>query len=229
MRISYGIACITYDKRIIIIKKRHSYAFVDWVNKIDYDSYLARNLIDHMSVNEKSMIAKLNFTLLAEEIGLYIKEKKYQSSRFHTRQMAFTNTFLNDGGAKLMHWLRESLSYHKDYYEIPKGHKGKNELPIDAAIREFFEETNITREQYELLDIRPHTITFIDAGQKYKYIYFIAKIGNPKISVSFKNIDQIKEVSSIHKFNLEELNVIDKKLYIVYKAILKRLRNKKIL
>lgn len=228
MKISYGIACITGDKRVVIIKKRHSYAFVDWVSQINYESNLSRNLLDYMSVNEKNLLFKLDFTTIAEEVGLFNPRKAHQSSKYYSRQLAFTNAFLQDGGAKLHHWLNESLFLFKDNYEIPKGRKHKTERPLDAAVREFQEETNISRRDYTIIPIRPHVITFYDAGQKYQYVYYIAVATNLKLSISFKNKEQIKEVASIHQFNLEELKSFDKNLYKIYSIILKRLKNKKI-
>ena len=228
MKISYGIACITSDKKVVIIKKRHSYAFVDWVSQISYESIAARNLLDYMSISEKHLISKLDFTALAEEVGLYNSQKHHQLSKFYSRQLAFTTAFLQDGGAKLHHWLNESLFLFKENYEIPKGRKNKLERPIDAAIREFHEETNINRKQYNILPIRPHIVTFYDAGQKYQYVYYIAYAENLKLTISFKNKEQIKEVASIHQFNLEELKSFDKNLHKIYTVILKRLKNKKL-
>lgn len=228
MKISYGIACITGDKKVVIIKKRHSYAFVDWVSQINYESSLARNLLDYMSISEKNLIYKLDFTTLADEVGLYNPRKNHQVSKYYSRQLAFTNAFLQDGGAKLHHWLNESLFLFKENYEIPKGRKIKSESSLDAAIREFQEETNISRKSYNIINIRPHIVTFYDAGQKYQYVYYIAFADSLKLSISFKNKEQIKEVASIHQFNLEELKSFDKNLHKIYAIILKRLKNKKL-
>ena len=46
----------------------------------------------------------------------------------------------------------------------------KNESNINAAIREFYEETNIKKNKYKLLyNIEPIEYTFEDDNIKYKY------------------------------------------------------------
>ena len=230
MKISYGIACILRgSKKLVVIRKKHSYAFAEFVTRIRYDKIgPLRRSLNFMSIEEKILIEKLDFRALAMEVGFYDPKKHIteQSSKFHQRETDFHNILLRDGGKALVSWIHESSSNYKEIYEIPKGKKNYGETYIDAAIREFEEETNIGRKEYNILPIRPHIVRFSDKGQDYEYVYFIALSSIKDTGISFKNKSQISEISSLRTLTLDELRIYEVDVYNIYKQILKRLKNK---
>lgn len=104
-------------------------------------------------------------------------------SDYKVEESAMALVFYND---KIL--TTKELIYGKEVISCPKGHIEVSEMPIDAAIRECFEETNIeiTRKNY-LLDAKPFVIQFIDHHYQpikktiYPICFKVMKQGNPKV------------------------------------------------
>ena len=93
-------------------------------------------------------------------------------------------------------------------WEIPKGKKEFMETDIDAAIREFKEETGITIHNYKLVrHITPITQTKQHNKIVYKFYYFVAhakKNIEPKIMFDYNK--QLSEVSEIAWMDICKMN-----------------------
>ncbi|ADJ55476.1 nudix hydrolase [Escherichia phage RB16] len=74
--------------------------------------------------------------------------------------------FLNNGSVLMGH------ATETPHWDIPKGHIEKGESPINAAIRECFEETGVVVEQHELL-----SLGLIDYTSKKELVLFVY-VGN---------------------------------------------------
>jgi 8-oxo-dGTP pyrophosphatase MutT (NUDIX family) len=200
---SYGIACVRKNNdtscyEVLMIKKRHTYSFIDFVRG-QYDPLKDHDLeymFDGMTITEKSLIQTRNFDTIWQycngeptknsERSIYIKaERKY-------------NILMNRGHNKISDLIGNSKNASL-LWEIPKGRIGKKETPLASAIREFEEETNITKDMYHILfDEGTIEYTFIDCGVRYKYVFYIAVINNniePKYN--YNNEHMLRELSEI--------------------------------
>lgn len=206
---------------ILFIKKRLSYAYISFIRGVYYknnDNEILK-LLNNMTVDEKCCIMSLNFTYMWYKSYLSIPYNSYSNARYINKDLnkfekckiKFEKTFLYDKGNRLLNLIKKSKSIKK-LWEIPKGMSSKNENNINAAIREFYEETNIKKNKYKLLyDVNPIEYIFVDDNIKYKYIYYIAVLLDnkytPNIELSFNK--NIMESADIRFLNLNEIKFIN--------------------
>ncbi len=236
---SYGIALVKKNKlntihnqyEILMIKKRLTYSFIAFVKGI-YNKNNENELIrmfNNMTVDEKFCIMSLNFNIMWYKSSLSLPyTNKYASkelTKYEKCKMKFEKSFLNDNGKRLLNILKKSKS-SKKIWEIPKGAVNKNESNINAAIREFYEETNIKKNKYKLLyHINPIIYIFTDENITYKYVYYIGILLDNKYNLylDFKPNSHIMEITELRFFSLDELKIInlDKKFINCIKEIFK--------
>lgn len=211
-RISVGVACTRFTStgmEILLVKKRYTYAFNKFVNG-RYRSEERLNLIalfDCMTADEKLDILSLNFTQIWYRIWLNNSQKM---SSFYAAKSKFENSFMADGGVKLKYLISKSHKHGSLIWEIPKGRKkSKNESDIHCGLREFTEETNVTKKQIKLMPDSTQ-YSYISDGTKYTFIYFYA-IAKSFIDpfIALTNKTQIGEVIEIKWMNLQSIQLVD--------------------
>ena len=97
---------------------------------------------------------------------------------------------------------------------------------MECAIREFYEETNIPREAYEILENFTLTESFTATNDvKYKHKYFVALLKNSRIFDIRQKLTamQKREISSIEWKSLTESKNITRPHYIERKKMLTEL------
>jgi 8-oxo-dGTP pyrophosphatase MutT (NUDIX family) len=222
---SYGIALVKKNKlinnvnqyEILMIKKRLTYAYIAFVKGVynkNNENELLR-MFNNMTVDEKFCIMSLNFNIMWYKSTLSIPyQNKFISkeiTKFEKCKIKFEKNFLTDNGTKLLNIIKKSKS-SKKIWEIPKGATNKNESNINAAIREFTEETNIKKNKYKILyNINPITYIFTDDNITYKYVYYIAVLLDNKYQLwlDFKTNSNIMEITELKFFTLNELSLIN--------------------
>lgn len=135
---------------------------------------------------------------------------------YFQKKNRFDKNFLKDNGKKLRFLLQQS-SDSEILWEMPKGGKQtptidtpfKIETNIDCAMREFYEETSIKSDKYQILyNVEPLTDSFVDNDTNYKSVYYLS-IVNPKETftpqINFKNFDQIVEVEQVRWVSMNEI------------------------
>ncbi len=239
---SYGIALMRKSNNNLInsnkyeflfIKKRTTYAFITFVKGIynknnDHDVI---KLFNNMSIEEKVCIMSLNFSNIW--YMSYLKSPRYMNpkelSKYENCKSKFEKKFLYDNGVKLMKLLKSSKSVNC-IWEMPKGMKNKNESDINAAIREFYEETNISKNKYRILwDVPKFEFKFVDENVEYRYIYYPAIMLDcrfqPLIDISITK-SSLLESSEIKFLSAEEAMVLtnNKNLYNLLSSIKKKVK-----
>ena len=211
-RNSYGIACCRHHNgrmQVLMICKRHTYAYSIFVhgryNSGDRAGII--KLFNGMTAAEKYDILSLNFTQMWYRIWLNNVNKK--TSYFHAKNK-FESTFVADGGV-LLHKLMAKTTNGTLLWELPKGHKkNKNETAINCAVREFYEETLVSKGSYKLWLNASRTQTYVDDNIKYTNTYFFAYTRHniePRIDFSVRQ--QIEEISDIAWMDIEEIRRVD--------------------
>lgn len=198
---SIGIACCRMYNgvpQVLIVNKRYTYAFREFVEgkykSADDNAIIA--LLSMTTAEEKAVIFARKFIMLWYRVWI---DSSQRSTRYMVAKTKFENTFLTDGGERLLRLLDRAGSI-QPIWEIPKGKKrGRAEADICCAIREFREETGVEKRQYALWLERPVRHSFVDGGVRYTYIYYIAMMKDhtymPRIDMRL--IDQIDEISDI--------------------------------
>ena len=195
---SFGIALSRRDSlgklEIVMIQKRFTFQFFNFVmgcyeNKM---SFLIK-MFSKMTSEEKMAIYKLDFEAMWYILWL-TKPSKFVNNSFTKRYLSkkalFEKNFTPNNGTKIKQII--DLSKNSDtQWEIPKGRREKREMPIDTAVREFSEETDIRPRDYTIfINDAPVTESFIDNNVSYTNKYFIATPGasgvRPKLRFSNK-------------------------------------------
>ena len=207
---SVGIACIRIVNKIpeiLLICKRYTYGYNMFVhgryNSGDTGKIIA--MFNGMTVEEKHDILSLNFSQIWYRIWL---NSKHRLGAYFAAKNKFESTFAVDGGLRLRRMIIKSTNSSK-IWEIPKGHRARNETNIDCAIREFKEETGISKKHYHIFPATRKQV-YIDAGTKYTntfYFAYTAEIVEPKID--FGSVDQVCEVSDIRWLSVEQIRLLD--------------------
>ncbi len=224
-------ACNKYE--FLFIKKRTTYAFITFVKGIynknsDHDVI---KLFNNMSIEEKVCIMSLNFSSIW--YMSYLKSPRYMTpkelAKYESCKSKFEKKFLADNGSKLMKLLKNSKSV-SCIWEMPKGMKNKHESDINTAIREFYEETNISKNKYRILwDVQRFEFKFVDENVEYRYIYYPAVMLDqrfqPGIDISITK-SSLLESSEIKFLSPEEALILteNKSLYKLLISIKKKIK-----
>lgn len=176
IKCSTGIAlCRKFEDgivRVLMINKRYTYAFYDFVNG-HYNDASDRAIIElfnHMTIDEKLDINSMNFAQMWYRVWLHNRVA------YHNAAMARWNELVSgDNGERLKRLMRRSVFCAPSrIWEIPKGRKKySGERDMDCAIREFYEETGIPRGMYHITD-GTYNMSYIESGVQYEIRYFIA-------------------------------------------------------
>jgi len=210
--ISRGIACCRFnDNRpeMLMICKSYTYS----LNLFVHTRYDSNNngeiiaLLNGMTVDEKRDLLSLNFMQMWYRVYLNNTQK---SSVFFLAKNKFETTFVADGGSRLRRLLSKSTHSNR-IWEIPKGRKrNKYEPDIHCAIREFHEETGVSKKSYKIYPCATRVYSYIDDGVRYTNIYYLAFTKhNFEPRIDFSSQEQIGEISDIRWMNIEDVRRVD--------------------
>lgn len=239
--ISSGVIAFRKHKneyQYLMIRRKDTLGYVDFMRgKYPlYNKIFIKNLIDEMTVDEKQKIKTNTFKdlwkeLWGEFVGMqYRSEENYSEQRFNT----IKNGIESDKSINLNDLISSSNTKWKSQeWGFPKGRRNSHENDMKCAIREFEEETGISKNKIDIIqNIIPLEEVFIGSNFKsYKHKYFIAMIKDKNIKI---DKFQESEVSSmkwvglkdidkyIRGYNLEKKNILFKvqKLLEKYSLIL---------
>lgn len=226
--VSYGIALTKKNKNtdrleLLFIKKRVTYAYITFIKGIynkNNDNELLK-LFNNMTIEEKICIMSLNFNIMWYKLYMMHPYNRYiikDLTKFENYKNKFEKRFLSDEGKRLLKLIKNTKSVSK-LWEIPKGMINKNESPINAAIREFSEETNIKKNKYKILyNLEPIEYTFIDDNIMYKYVYYLAVMLDNKYIPNIElciNSKSLMESIDIKFLNITEISIINKDIKFI--------------
>lgn len=209
---SCGVICLRRTARgyeALLVKRRYSYYYVLFV----YGQYTAQNhdeirrYLDHMTLEEKLLIKSLNFASIWYHLNLSV----VKSREYKTAKSRFKSSFLYDDGKKLIDMINRSNSIEMIWC-LPKGQKNRQESDLMAAVREFHEETGISKKKYRMFIDGKTTTSHIEEGVKYITTYYFALFNQdvtPGVKVNIGNDGQIGEISAMKWYTLRELRPLN--------------------
>ena len=208
---SFGLICYKIENneiKYLMLQRKDSLSFMEFIRgKYDIDNIeYVKSLLYNMTTIEKNMICKENFDniwnyLWFQDITTVKNTKEFTESK---------NKFNYIINASFFKSYIASISsvYNEQEWGFPKGRRKIKEYDIDCAIREFYEETRIKKEDIEIYyNIEPFEEIFFGTNKVlYKHSYYIAKlIKNVKCMIDIKCLEQIREIRALKWFNYNEV------------------------
>jgi ADP-ribose pyrophosphatase YjhB (NUDIX family) len=220
---SYGVILYYIDEnkipKIIMVNRKDSLCYIEFIRgKYNLNNKkMLQLLLNRISEEEKYNLKNMTFEELwinlwnndnCKNMREFIKSKK----QFETLKIGYTNN--ENEYYNLDNLINNEIKYMDTEWEFPKGKKKRSETYLEAATRELEEETNIKKEDYDII----RNITYISENFEgenkvnYKNIYYIGKC---------KNKNNIK----INKENKEQINEIKQVKLLTYNESLKKIRD----
>lgn len=230
---SFGIALLRFNYiknkyEILIVKKRVSYAFVDFVN----GNYIKNTdnlkfLFNNMSNDEKIDILRGDYDSLYYKVFLqkppqlypiniyeqniqdYFDPLHYYEIKNFLKKKSYFERLFNENNNEYIKFLIRNTRNNSIIYEIPKGRLLRKEKPLDGAIREFYEETLIPKESYNIISPETITYTFVSNNVRYNIEYFVGFTNKQDdVKLNF-NMEQISEIDEIRWMGMDEIRFIE--------------------
>jgi 8-oxo-dGTP pyrophosphatase MutT (NUDIX family) len=232
---SYGIIAFRYSSdglQFLMIRRKDSFGYIDFIRG-KYSPYNLTQLltiIDEMSVEEKKRILTLPFETLWNEMWGEINNgnSQYKNEEISSKKK-FENlkegVIIDDKLLTLKEIVEMSkTNWRETEWEFPKGRRNQKEKDLDCSLREFEEETGISKNEITIIEnVLPFEEIFIGSNHRsYKHKYFLAFMENFDTNnrSNYLNNFQVTEVSklewktidrcleSIRPYNLEKKELI---------------------
>jgi len=204
-----SIGVIAYKRTLDGIKylsvmRRHSYAFVEIVRaKYNPTDEYIKTMVENLTPDEQIMLVTEDFDTIwkhlwtVHESGPFVRD-------FHASK---------DRYLEIISRVKKAIGkYEPKYIEpewgFPKGRRNLNEDDFHCGIREFMEETGLTKKQFRIISSIPRIEESYTANNNvnYKHIYYIAELLDDNlIKVDTMNKEQVGEIGDIRLLTAQEL------------------------
>ena len=185
--------------KYILIQRKHSYGYVDFIRgkyNLDNINYI-NQLFQEMSQKEIKNIFSKDFNTLWNEIW---GNSKIYNDEFKQSLEKFEDII------DIKDEINTKSKWDSPEWGFPKGRRNINESNKNCAIREFCEETNLKKDDINIIsNIYPISEIFIGSNNvRYKHIYYVADVYTDDIKIDNNNDNQINEIGKIGWFNVDE-------------------------
>ena len=228
---SYGIILFRSSIKgiqYLMIRRKDSFGYIDFIR----GKYVLNNLehiqsiVNEMSMSEREKIGSTDFETLWKMmwgetvIGTQYKGEEIASQKKFETLNAGVPMGLNGESITLQKLIDNSTTKWKETeWEFPKGRRNYHEKDLDCALREFEEETGLSRKDIKIVEnVLPFEEIFLGSNHKsYKHKYFLAYTDKTtddlqnyqQTEVSklvWKTLDECLE--SIRPYNLEKKQLV---------------------
>lgn len=200
------------DIQFLMIRRKHTLGFMDFMRgKYSiYNKEYITNLLREMTISEKDMILKNDFSVLwkilwnANISHQYKQEEQVSEEKFISLKngVLLQNQFYSL--TTMINELANEVQWEEPEWGFPKGRRNYFEKDYDCALREFTEETGYDKHSLKNIDnVLPFEEIFTGSNYKsYKHKYYLLQMKEipPKIISPFDN----SEVSKMEWKNYEE-------------------------
>lgn len=226
-KVSAGIICLNHhdgEYRVLVVKKKTTYAFehfIKTIHKKKKNSELIK-CFKNMTFEEKYVLSTFHPDYILHRLFsdfTPVKKSKVNVIDNFNRYFTAYYTF------NLIYSLLNTTSSILLEYDLPRGRVHSNEKLLETAMREFREETTLTKKQYRLFPKFKVNNTITDNGVTYEYHYFLAlledntnKINRNNVNyVNFYNKKQSEELNELRWLTLNELKFYNPRIYNLVK------------
>lgn len=201
----------------LMVKRKDSMSYVEFIRgKYEVsDTEYVKRLISNMTITEQTAIVEQPFETLWTHLWGVIRDTF--GGEYDISQDKFNRLQRADLVSQVPSTFKEPE------WGFPKGRRMRGETDLDCAIREFTEETNISRDAYTVYENMAFTEIFMGTnGVKYKHVYFIALLQNSRL-INLKQkltVSQRREISGIDWKSLSECKKITRPHYTERKQVI---------
>jgi 8-oxo-dGTP pyrophosphatase MutT (NUDIX family) len=212
---SYGIILFRKIKdeiQYLMIRRKDSFGYIDFMRGkySPYNIFQLQKIIDEMSILEKTRILADPFEQLwiqmwGETTNVQYKNEELSSSK--KIDLIRNGVIINDEIVTLKSIVENSKTeWNETEWEFPKGRRNNKEKDLECALREFEEETGISKNKINVVEnILPFEEIFIGTNHKsYKHKYFLAYMEEEKEEITDLEHYQVTEVSKIEWKNIDK-------------------------
>jgi len=201
---SYGVILIVNidtEPKLVYVNRKDSVCYADLVRgRYDIRNYiLLENLLTRITIDEFNKLKCNDFEQIWKDLWL-VEEIDY-NYEYKNSLHKYTELL------KIINIYNDYKRVIETEWELPKGKQNRNESYHDAAFRELEEETNINKDDYEIIEnISPIIETFVgEDNVKYQNIYYVGICNETKnLKINKDNKNQINEIKNIGIFTKSE-------------------------
>jgi 8-oxo-dGTP pyrophosphatase MutT (NUDIX family) len=230
--ISYGIILFKYTDngiKYLMIRRKDSFGFIDFMRGkyVFHNTTQVQNIIDEMSNSEKNRLINNTFENLWRQMWGDVYNIQYKNEEYTcSKKFDLIKNGICIGNEKLTIKdlvERSTTNWDETEWEFPKGRRNYKEKDLECALREFEEETGISKNNITIIEnVIPFEEIFIGTNHKYyKHKYFLANYNNnnndddinlynfqtSEVSkMEWKTFDEC--LNSIRPYNLEKKKLI---------------------
>lgn len=202
---------------VLMVRRKDSMAYMEFIRgKYEVsDSQFVNRPISNMTIDEQKAITTEQFDTLWTK--LWGQGRDTHSMEYDTARTNYETLNRKDIVSQV------PSKYMEPEWGFPKGRRSKGETDVECATREFWEETNIPGDAYEVVEKLCFTEVFTGTNDvKYKHTYFVAVLKDSKlINLNQKlTAAQRREVSAVAWKTLKECKEITRPHYVERKAML---------
>lgn len=225
---SYGIILFRKIKdeiQYLMIRRKDSFGYIDFMRGkySPYNIFQIQKIVDEMSILEKTRILADPFEQLwiqmwGETTNVQYKNEELSSSK--KMDLIRNGVTTNDETVTLQSIVENSKTqWNETEWEFPKGRRNNKEKDLECALREFEEETGISKNKISVVEnILPFEEIFIGTNHKsYKHKYFLAYMEEEMEDLEHYQVTEVSKiewktidkcVESIRPYNLEKKKLI---------------------
>ena len=225
---SYGIVLFRSSSKglqFLMIRRKDSFGFIDFIRGkySPYNIFQVQNIINEMSLVEKHEILTNSFESLwlnmwGNSSNIQYKNEEVSSSK--KMETIKNGVIINNDTITLRNIVENSpTKWNETEWEFPKGRRNHKEKDLDCALREFEEETGISKEKITIVEnVLPFEEIFIGTNHKsYKHKYFLAYMNDTEENLENFQITEVSKIEwktidncleSIRPYNLEKMRLI---------------------
>lgn len=214
---STSLPCDPETMKILMVHRKHSMAFTEFVRgKYEVsDLIFIQKLMTNMTFEEHSIIKNSEFqNVWTFHWGV---GRDHHSHEYETSKQKFITLDLSSliiGG------------YSESEWGFPKGRRQHRESDLNCAIREFGEETEITRESYTICKNLILEESFKGTnGINYKHLYYIAISKETITPNSIMSREQEREICQVKWMSLKECSETTRPHYTERQQLIKQLES----
>ncbi len=198
--------------KFLLIRRRHTLGFIEFIRgryKINHIDGII-HLFQQMTKDEINDIGKYSFKELWTKLWFYSKNKNNYEQEYINSEKKFNYLKNNEFIPLNLDFYVNNVkpNFETPEWGFPKGRRNYMESDLTCSKREFEEETNLMKEDYNILE---KTGQFEENligtnGIRYKHIYYLGiSKSNKKLKINSQNLNQIGEIGDIGWFNYEEI------------------------
>jgi 8-oxo-dGTP pyrophosphatase MutT (NUDIX family) len=174
---SYGIIVYTYvnnEIKFLMTLRRDTFCYESIIRGLYSTPEMLAEYISHITKEEQERILKYDFDLLWKDLWVSTKRRLYRLE-YRKAQERFLKNY-----DTLISLVKNMTVFDQEQWEFPKGKMFSEENSLQCALREFEEETNISK--HNIMVVK-NAGTFDEAfygndQRKYQSIYYLGIIKN---------------------------------------------------